>query len=166
METPADEAGEVDFGDDASVFAMDGECDDPRFMGDGMTSTSLLEEDIGHDATDCRTAYEAGRLSLRDSAGTEAVEKKENAARTPQEAEDPSSDKVKREPQTAPEGIVFNGINFGDNESQWAGDGECDDPRFAGEGMTETPLLAKDAHHDANDCLAAWRTGGLRLAED
>ena len=166
METPADEAGEVDFGDDASVFAMDGECDDPRFMGDGMTSTSLLEEDIGHDATDCRTAYEAGRLSLRDSAGTEAVEKKENAARTPQEAEDPSSDKVKREPQTAPEGIVFNGINFGDNESQWAGDGECDDPRFAGEGMTETPLLAKDAHHDANDCRAAWRTGGGRRAED
>lgn len=166
METPADEPGEVDFGDDASVFAMDGECDDPRFMGDGMTSTSLLEEDIGHDATDCRTAYEAGRLSLRDSAGTEAVEKKENAARTPQEAKAPSSDKVKREPQAAPEGIVFNGINFGDNESQWAGDGECDDPRFAGEGMTETPLLAKDAYHDADDCLAAWRTGGLRLAED
>ena len=30
-----------------------------------MTATPLLEGDIGHDATDCRTAYEAGNLTLR-----------------------------------------------------------------------------------------------------
>lgn len=55
----------VDFGDDTGEWANDNECDDSRFEGPGMTATPLLEEDIGHDATDCRTAYEAGRLTLR-----------------------------------------------------------------------------------------------------
>jgi hypothetical protein len=55
----------VDFGDDNGDWANDNECDDSRFEGPGMTTTPLLEEDIGHDATDCRTAYEAGRLTLR-----------------------------------------------------------------------------------------------------
>jgi hypothetical protein len=30
-----------------------------------MTDTGLIEADIGHDATDCRSAFEAGRLTLR-----------------------------------------------------------------------------------------------------
>ena len=55
----------VDFGDDTSRWANDNECDDSRFEGAGMTATPLLEGDIGHDATDCRTAYEAGNLTLR-----------------------------------------------------------------------------------------------------
>ncbi len=55
----------IDFGDDSGDWANDNECDDSRFEGPGMTTTPLLEEDIGHDATDCRTAYEAGRLTLR-----------------------------------------------------------------------------------------------------
>ena len=58
-------ASAVDFGDDTSEWANDGECDDPRFAGDGMTSTTLLDSDILHDATDCRQAYEAGRLTVR-----------------------------------------------------------------------------------------------------
>ena len=32
--------------------------------------------------------------------------------------------------------------DFGDNTSQWANDGECDDPRFEGEGAAETLLDA------------------------
>ena len=55
----------IDFGDDNGDWANDNECDDSRFEGAGMTATPLLEEDIGHDATDCRTAYEAGNLTLR-----------------------------------------------------------------------------------------------------
>ena len=55
----------IDFGDDNGDWANDNECDDSRFEGAGMTATPLLEEDIGHDATDCRTAYEAGKLTLR-----------------------------------------------------------------------------------------------------
>lgn len=70
LAAPAAAAGdswqiEIDFGDDNGDWANDNECDDSRFEGPGMTTTILLDEDIGHDATDCRTAYEAGRLTLR-----------------------------------------------------------------------------------------------------
>jgi hypothetical protein len=52
------------FGDDASQWANDRECDDPRFQGDG-SATTLLDEDRAHDATDCRALFEAGRIALR-----------------------------------------------------------------------------------------------------
>ncbi|RMD94150.1 MAG: hypothetical protein D6811_03435, partial [Alphaproteobacteria bacterium] len=58
-------AAEIDFGDDASIYANDGECDDPRFEGPGMTSTPLLDTDRGHDASDCRAAYQAGTIRLK-----------------------------------------------------------------------------------------------------
>ncbi|MFS4438209.1 hypothetical protein ACMA5I_08345 [Paracoccaceae bacterium GXU_MW_L88] len=57
----------IDWGSDTSDFAQDGECDDPRFMGPGMTDTPLVETDIRADATDCRAAYEAGRISLKNA---------------------------------------------------------------------------------------------------
>ena len=66
-------AASVDFGDDTSQWSNDNECDDKRFDGPGMTSTPLLDEDIGHDATDCRTAFEAGRLQLREGAAAAAA---------------------------------------------------------------------------------------------
>ena len=56
--------GIVDFGDDSGEWARDGECDDMRFAGPGMTGTTLLQEDIMRDATDCKTAYDGGRLWL------------------------------------------------------------------------------------------------------
>ena len=62
--SPSVDIASVDFGDDSSEWANDGECDDPRFAGPGMTSTMLLDDDIGHDASDCRSAYEAGELQL------------------------------------------------------------------------------------------------------
>jgi hypothetical protein len=65
-------AGQPDFGDDTSVWADDGECDDPRFEGDGAANT-LLEEDLGHDAADCRKLFEAGRITLRAEAAHPAV---------------------------------------------------------------------------------------------
>lgn len=58
----------IDFGDDASIWARDGECDDPRFEGPG-TAETLLEEDRGHDATDCRTLFAQGRIWLRPGVG-------------------------------------------------------------------------------------------------
>jgi hypothetical protein len=51
--------------------------------------------------------------------------------------------------------------DFGDNASEWAYDGECDDPRFAGEGMDET-LLPADQGHDAADCRGLWNQGKIR----
>ena len=67
MTTPgnAEAAASINFGDDNGDWANDGECDDSRFEGPGMTATPLLEEDVGHDATDCRTAFAAGQLQLR-----------------------------------------------------------------------------------------------------
>ena len=56
--------GQVNFGDDSGEWARDGECDDMRFAGPGMTGTTLLQEDIMRDATDCKTAYDGGRLWL------------------------------------------------------------------------------------------------------
>ncbi len=64
--TPSAQAvNDIDFGDDSSEWANDGECDDGRFIGPGMTETVLLDEDAGHDATDCRTAYEKGDIRLK-----------------------------------------------------------------------------------------------------
>lgn len=60
----ADGKVEIDFGTDNGEWANDNECDDPRFEGPGMTATQLLSDDILNDATDCRTAFEAGNLSL------------------------------------------------------------------------------------------------------
>lgn len=57
-------ASAIDFGDDDGEWSRDGECDDKRFQGPGMTDTPLLDSDIKHDATDCRTAYNQGRLTL------------------------------------------------------------------------------------------------------
>ena len=55
----------INFGDDSGRFSKDGECDDMRFDGPGMTSTLLIDSDVFHDATDCRAAYTQGRLELR-----------------------------------------------------------------------------------------------------
>ncbi len=59
-----DADGTIDFGDDSGEWANDDECDDLRFTGAGMTGTVLLSEDVMHDATDCRSAFEAGNLTL------------------------------------------------------------------------------------------------------
>jgi hypothetical protein len=59
---PSSEAA-IMFGDDASAFARDGECDDIRFVHDGSTGSVYLAEDVGHDASDCRAGVEAGLLT-------------------------------------------------------------------------------------------------------
>ena len=65
---PTSNASDVDFGTDSGDWANDGECDDARFEGPGMTDTELLQDDIMSDASDCRAAYENGTISLRDEA--------------------------------------------------------------------------------------------------
>ncbi len=56
-------SGAIDFGDDASNRAQDGQCADPRFDGAGMDSF-LFDNDRGHDAADCRRLYDEGRIRL------------------------------------------------------------------------------------------------------
>lgn len=101
-----------------------------------MTSTPLLDSDIARDATDCRTAYEAGRLSLRPGA----------------------------DPMTgggSSGGHSAGGIDFGNDSSMWANDGECDDMRFEGPSMTTTLLIESDIGADATDCRTAYEAGLL-----
>lgn len=130
LATPA-QAQSFRFGDDASRFARDGECDDKRFSGAGMTDTPLLDSDIGHDATDCRAAYNQNRLRYIGGGG----------------------------------GGGGGSIQWGNDSSRYARDGECDDKRFTGSGMTSTPLLDSDIQHDATDCRAAYNQGRLQLRQ-
>ncbi len=51
----------IDFGDDSSQWAHDGECDDPRFSGPG-SAAELAEADYFRDASDCRAAMAAGTV--------------------------------------------------------------------------------------------------------
>lgn len=52
----------INFGDDSSEWANDGECDDPRFRGPA-SATTLLPVDTGRDATDCRDLLLKGFVS-------------------------------------------------------------------------------------------------------
>ncbi|MES2624840.1 MAG: pre-peptidase C-terminal domain-containing protein [Pseudomonadota bacterium] len=61
--------GEIDFGDDLSAWANDGECDDPRFQGEGVAD-SADDSDLYHDATDCSTLYAAGNVAIAANAAT------------------------------------------------------------------------------------------------
>lgn len=132
----------IDFGDDSSTWSGDGECDDPRFGGDGMTSTVLLETDRRRDATDCSAAFEAGTIYLLSDA--------------PQAPDAPQ----------VSTNISSSGVDFGTDEGAWANDGECDDPRFIGEGMTDTMLLDDDRMRDATDCQTAFEADEIRLRTD
>ncbi len=151
-----------DFGDDNGMFANDGECDDVRFAGPEMTSTGFLDSDIGHDASDCKAAFETGGIYVRGPGDTSMEELlSSDSAASLFEDFDPSAEYD----DPPANGILFNGVNFGDDASEWANDDECDDPRFSGGGMTDTTLVAADAYHDATDCLAAWKTGALQLID-
>ncbi|MEM9351065.1 MAG: hypothetical protein AAGA47_12460 [Pseudomonadota bacterium] len=55
----------IDFGNDGSDYADDGECDDPRFEGIGA-ATTLLSGDRGRDATDCRRLCELEAIFIRE----------------------------------------------------------------------------------------------------
>ncbi|UXN74573.1 hypothetical protein N8D56_05430 [Devosia sp. A8/3-2] len=131
--TPVD-ISDIDFGDDTSEWAKDEECDDPRFSGTGAAS-EMLDEDIGHDATDCKAAYAAGTVSF-DPDGTAAT-------------------------SASPASTEF---DYGSDTSKWANDGECDDPRFVGEG-TNKKQLYEDQMADATDCKALEAEGKVQIRE-
>lgn len=177
-----------DFGDDASRWANDGECDDPRFSGPGMSDGASLNDDIGHDATDCRTAWRTGALELADDSNELAPDfgDDEGAFANDDECDDPRfagpgmTDTTLLDEDlghdasdcsTAWEnGDIWligdwgqDALDFGDDDGEWANDGECDDPRFTGEGMTETTLLQDDILHDATDCRTAFDAGDITL---
>ncbi len=132
-------AQSVPFGDDSSEWSNDGECDDPRFVGAGMTTTVLLDEDIKHDASDCRAAFEAGTITLANSAPA---------------------------PVAAPvgPGMIVDGIAFGSDAGEYPNDGECDDRRFFGSGMANG-LSWTNVGMDATDCSALYQSGQIKRWE-
>lgn len=134
LSSPVWAQGKVDFGSDTSMFANDGECDDPRFEGAGMTATPLLDDDIMADATDCRNAFNAGTITMKPDPGTDELAVYE----------------------------MIDGIIFGDDTSEWAKDGECDDRRFFGRGMASV-LDWSNVGMDRTDCLDAYVDGNLEL---
>lgn len=125
----------IDFGDDTGAWTTDGECDDPRFTGPGASSVGHA----GTDATDCRRAWMQGTITHNPDFDNEAFAR-------------------------ASENVVFDGIDFGNNTGMWAHDGECDDPRFEGNGMAEV-LVDADRLRDASDCRALYEAGQIRLRE-
>lgn len=186
--------GQPDFGDDEGAWSNDGECDDSRFAGPGMTNTPLLDDDIGHDASDCRDAWKAGKLHL---APVDRFGGDEDVPDFGDDASEWSNDDECDDSRFVGPGMTNTKLldedighdatdcragwesgelrfisgedrhgdtpDFGDDESEWALDDECDDPRFVGPGMTETKLLREDMFHDAADCEAAWDAGDIEL---
>ena len=112
-----------------------------RFAGPGMTSTPLLDEDIRHDASECRAAFDDGRLTFKGDIVSEATL------------------------ASSVDAAQLNRIQWGDDNGDFANDGECDDKRFEGAGMTSTPLLDSDIKHDASDCRTAYQQGRLALRQ-
>ncbi|WP_370399956.1 hypothetical protein [Sulfitobacter sp. JB4-11] len=125
-------AQEINFGDDASEWALDGECDDRRFRGSTM-APGLDRDDVGHDASDCKSGYVSGALSIWEF--SEAL---------------PATD--------------CSVIDFGDDTSEWANDGLCDDYRFDGPGG-DFVLLREDTGKDATDCRQLCEQGEIALRD-
>ena len=198
-------AGNINFGNDNSEYARDGECDDARFVGDGVAGILLLA-DIGTDASDCRELFQAGRIALDNTlisgpftrfgsdaaAGTVAmmqlVSFGDDSGPWAQDGEcddwrfvrsDGSSallvedmgtdqtdcmlawsnDDVMLHPVIAD---LTGPVRFGDNNSEWAHDGECDDPRFVGAGVAAV-LSVESLGHDAADCFTLAEQGSIHL---
>ena len=113
------------FGNDDSLFANDGECDDARFVGDGMAEV-VMTDSIARDASDCSGAFAENRLQAN--------------------------------PLFA-EPTIPGRYDYGDDASDYANDGECDDIRFTGDYASGTIYLYEDIGHDASDCQAAVEQG-------
>ena len=180
-----------DFGADTSPWANDGECDDPRFTGPGMAATTL-DTDRMADATDCQAAFQAGTVQLGQGQAIEPAAPVVSTAPAAPAASAPGAKNAPVTPpsapvaSTAPPGQVAppapspegtqtappvattqpattGQINFGDDSAPWPNDGECDDRRFAGEGMAASSLTWTGVGGDASDCQALYEAGSIRL---
>jgi hypothetical protein len=178
-----DTMAQLDFGDDSSEWAKDGECDDPRFQGTG-SADETLDADILKDATDCKAAYDAGTVTFVADEGSVAdIDFGDDSSEWSKDGEcdDPRFQGTGSAAETLDVDIRKDAtdckaaydagtvsyigdsgtpteIDYGDDTSEWAKDGECDDPRFSGTGVAGE-LLDADLGHDATDCRAAVEAG-------
>ena len=126
----------IQFGSDTSEWALDDECDDPRFSGSDMAFGTLDPSNAYADRSDCLAAWQAGRLTY-------------NADWRFSDTPPPSAAQI-------------DAIDFGEDTSDWIFDYECDDPRFEGIGMAVSPL-ASDIRSDATDCRMMFMMGQVVL---
>jgi hypothetical protein len=181
----------LEFGDDSGEWANDGQCDDPRFEGTGVAS-ELLDADRLHDASDCRSAFEAGTITLRAGGTAMALAAPDFGDNTSRWANDHECDDPRFAGAGAAEQVLeadrlhdaadcraayeagtitlrdpkappaVAAFDYGEDTSRWANDGECDDLRFRGAG-TNKKLLPEDAMADATDCRALERAGTVAI---
>ena len=174
----AQQTPNIDFGTNAGDWVDDGECDDPRFEGPG-SARELVESDRMRDANDCSALFARNEISLRSTVLDKRFDFGDDSSQWANDGEcdDPrfegsavavilleddlgrdasdcralfSAGKISLSP-----GGGADRVSFGNNTSQWANDGECDDPRFEGKGMAQT-LLDEDRGRDANDCSTLY----------
>lgn len=120
----------VNFGDNSSQYSNDGACDDPRFEGHGSAELPS-DEYLGHDAVDCQRLCDFGLVFYRDMAPFDVV--------ISSGEEDPY---------------------YGNDDGDFAQDGECDDRRFVGSGMAVS-LAWGSTGRDATDCREAVEAGTI-----
>ncbi|MEO1405912.1 MAG: hypothetical protein AAFV54_05410, partial [Pseudomonadota bacterium] len=181
---------DIDFGDDTGTWSNDGECDDPRFEGEGMAA-STNREDRMHDATDCRTLMESGQITFSatqydpELTVFNDIELGDDTGRYPNDgicddprftgegmSQSPDHPEILKDKSDCSYGLqlgelaladelppplqLVDGIDFGNDKGSYAGDGECDDPRFAGTGMATISLEPSNIGGDRSDCISAF----------
>jgi|LGOV01.1.fsa_nt_gb hypothetical protein len=190
----------VDFGTNASEYANDGACDDPRFEGLGEAELPSFDN-LGTDAADCQKLCNFDLIFLRDMEITALPEPEpvdevygDNTGEYPNDGEcddrrfvgsamanslgwgstgrdaDDCRAAVEAgsitlwDQQLAAEQTVCSAIDFGNDSSDYANDGTCDDIRFEGRGAA-AQISYGDEGHDATDCSRMCDYGMIFVRE-
>ncbi len=183
----------IDFGHDKGDYANDGECDDPRFSGPGMGSVALSGANIGNDRLDCLTLYKAERVVFKANLIIDGYffGDDDNLYAKDGECDDPRFQGHGMGPKPTISGIehdasdcmakwragdiepvthmdvngflIVDGVVFGNDSSNYANDGECDDPGFTGRGVADNSNT-EHAGKDKSDCLAGFQSGNIKRA--
>lgn len=164
--------------------AYDGECDDPRFRGPGMSSAPSPNFAF-QDAADCRSAFDRrkiwlstvdkeyldfGKDSLVDLANDGYCD--DPRFEGPGMADSLKPNNVKNDAFDCRRAYLLERTIwltpasriFGDDSGVFANDGECDDPRFKGPGMASS--LDRDSlGRDRHDCELLLEKGQVQWVE-
>ena len=168
--------------------------------GHKVMADSPSAKNVRHDATDCRRFFHEEKITLRPTEAKDGIVFGNDTGRWPfdGECDDPRfenhpdnlessmsssfiKESVERDATDCRDAydrgtIIFteiqiiDGIQFGDDTSEWAYDGECDDPRFRDfpvtSGSDDTPSRPTNHSewgHDATDCFRAYRDEKVQL---
>ena len=141
---PNDDIDGIMFGDDSSRWAFDHQCDDARFEA---------VDPLPSDADIFMSSFLSATSVGRDATDCRGGYDQGSIALT--------------------EVTPLDDISFGDNASDYAYDGECDDPRFADvssasgeESRMSSQLHLADWGHDAIDCFRAYRDERIQINVD